>query len=730
MGTSGAKEVRNKPVVIVVGGGYAGVAAAKGLDKDAEFNVVLIDRKDHLMHNIASVRAVVQPGYENDILIPFHSLLKYGSVVAGEVTQITEHTVTIHGHKDPVKFDYLIIATGSAYPFPGKLSKPKISDAVEVFKDAQLHLRSATSVCVIGGGPVGVELAGEIATEFPDKQVTLIHAHMELCGMKGVSPVYCEKIATKLRKQKVNLILGDRAILEEGKRSALERQKKEAIEAEDYILAKKLKGEIEALVSKNDKVNFALRDDVPLTYIAGPRVITTQKGKEIKTDMTYFCAGMTINNHALKRFELPELMENGRLKVDDKLRVVGMKHVFAIGDISNKDYAMGYIATKQGEYVAEYFRKVIVGKAKDFKDYYVSPIPSTIVSLGRHSGVAQIAGPGMGKAGRVFGSTVSRTVKSKDMFCDQYWETMNMDRATKKPLDPSKAKKIQQKQYQGLAAALATTEEQAEKIKSGALPEFDIDRVIKENAEVKRKAEAGPDLSANGLLESDPELAGVRRNKLSEKFNKKADAAMVEKTYEALVAKSFKVTLVKTKVEALKALIALCDHTKTYGQSASTTLQEIGWMIYLKEHPNAWGRNFKAESVAAIADQDFAGSTEANRLGLSADVFVTSCAAITQDGEILAADETGTRTGAFAHSAGNLVVVVGSNKIVADMAGGMERLYEWCWPLESARVRIAYKDAGVQSSKVTNLVTLRGANPFGLPGRVHVILIADDVLGF
>jgi NADH dehydrogenase FAD-containing subunit len=727
MGVNGAKEVRNKPVVIVVGGGYAGISAAKGLDRDAEFNVVLIDRKDHMMHNMASVRAVVQPGFEHDILISYQSLLKYGSVVAGEVTSITEHAVTIHGHKDPVKFDYLVIATGSSYPFPGKLSKPKIAEAAEVFKDAQFNLRGATSVCIIGGGPVGVELAGEIATEFPDKQVTLIHAHFELCGMKGLQPEYCEKIANKLRQQKVNLILGDRAILEEGKRAALERQKKEAIEQEDYDLAKKLKAEIEALVSQNEKVSFALRDDVPLTFLAGPRTIRTQRGKEIKTDLTYFCSGTTINNHALKRFDLPELMDNGRLKVDDKLRVVGMKNVFAIGDISNREFPMGYLATKQGEYIAEYFKKVIVGKAKEMKDYYVAPVPSAIVSLGRNAGVAQLAGPGMGKAGRVFGSTIAKSAKSRDMYCDANWELLNMDRATKQPLDPTKAKK---KQSLGLAAALATTEEEASKIKAGALPEFDIDKVIKEDAEAKRKADAGPDMSASGLLEHDAELAGVKRNKLPEKFGKKAEKEAIETTKAALTAKAFKVTLVKSKIEALRVLIGLCDANKSYGQSASTTLQEIGWMTYLKEHPNVWGRNFKADAVAAIQKQDFAGSAEANRLGLSADVFVTSCAALTEAGEIVAADETGTRTGAFAHTAGNLVVVVSGNKIVPDMATAMERVRDWCLPLESARVRVAYKAVGIQASKITNLVTLRGANPFGTPQRVHVILISDEVLGF
>jgi len=187
---------------------------------------------------------------------------------------------------------------------------------------------------------------------------------------------------------------------------------------------------------------------------------------------------------------------------------------------------------------------------------------------------------------------------------------------------------------------------------------------------------------------------------------------------------------VKTKIEALKVLIGLCDNKKSYGQAASTTLQELGWITWLKEHPDAWGRNFKNESVEAIAKQDFAGSAEANRLGLSADVFFTSCDAVTQDGEIVAADQTGTRTGAFQHCASQLVVIVGSNKIVPNLTTAVERVQEWCLPLESARARVAYKALGIQASKIANMVTLKGGNPFGEKGRVHVIIMQDEVMGF
>lgn len=59
MGNSSQKEVKDKPVVLVVGAGYAGNLIAKNLDKNAKFNVVLIDRKNHHVHNMAACRWVV-----------------------------------------------------------------------------------------------------------------------------------------------------------------------------------------------------------------------------------------------------------------------------------------------------------------------------------------------------------------------------------------------------------------------------------------------------------------------------------------------------------------------------------------------------------------------------------------------------------------------------------------------------------------------------------------------
>jgi len=249
-------------------------------------------------------------------------------------------------------------------------------------------------------------------------------------------------------------------------------------------------------------------------------------------------------------------------------------------------------------------------------------------------------------------------------------------------------------------------------------------------AESYENKKSEPDLSAAGLLASDPQLEGLKTSKLTEKFGVKASAAAVERVKAALTAKQHKVSVVKTKNEALDLLISLADNKKTYGQGGSTTLIELGWISWLKDHPDAFGHNYKADTAVAMAKSDWGAAGVANKLGLSADLFFTSADAVTQEGDIIASDQTGTRTGGFQHTAGQLIVVIGSNKIVPDLPTARERLEQWCLPIESARCRIAYAFMGVKASKIANYVEIRSGNPFGAPNRVHVVIVQDEVLGF
>jgi NADH dehydrogenase FAD-containing subunit len=70
---------RKPPSVVVVGGGYGGIAVAKALDEVAD--VVLVDPKDSFEHNVAALRALVDPSWSSRIRFSYDGLLKRGRVI-------------------------------------------------------------------------------------------------------------------------------------------------------------------------------------------------------------------------------------------------------------------------------------------------------------------------------------------------------------------------------------------------------------------------------------------------------------------------------------------------------------------------------------------------------------------------------------------------------------------------------------------------------------------------
>jgi NADH:ubiquinone reductase (H+-translocating) len=172
------------PRVLIVGGGFAGLYAARSLAK-AAVEVVLIDKRNHhvfqpLLYQVAS--AALNP---SDIAQPIRSILrnqKNCEVVLGEVlaVDLAKHTVVLKDEQ--ITYDYLIVATGATHSYFGKDQWEKyapglktLEDAIEIrrrilsaFEAAEHETgsdarKALLSFAVVGGGPTGVELAGAIA---------------------------------------------------------------------------------------------------------------------------------------------------------------------------------------------------------------------------------------------------------------------------------------------------------------------------------------------------------------------------------------------------------------------------------------------------------------------------------------------------------------------------------------------------------------------------------------
>src|SRR5580700_8258871 len=99
-----------RPAVAVVGGGYAGINAAKLLDDVAD--VTLIEPKDAFEHNVAALRALADPSWLSRILLPYHRLLTHGQVIKDRAVKVETGRVTL-GSGETVEADYIVLATGS-----------------------------------------------------------------------------------------------------------------------------------------------------------------------------------------------------------------------------------------------------------------------------------------------------------------------------------------------------------------------------------------------------------------------------------------------------------------------------------------------------------------------------------------------------------------------------------------------------------------------------------------
>ncbi|KAF8929745.1 hypothetical protein EDD21DRAFT_361115 [Dissophora ornata] len=219
------------------------------------------------------------------------------------------------------------------------------------------------------------------------------------------------------------------------------------------------------------------------------------------------------------------------------------------------------------------------------------------------------------------------------------------------------------------------------------------------------------------LVKSDAQLAALADHH----YTKTVSAERVNAAKAGLEANGFKVHIVNSRGEAFETLKSLIPAGVSLNNAHSTTLEEIGFITYLKgETP--WN-NVHAQ---ILAETDYAKQGELRRtIGSTVDYYLTSMSAITEDGKLAHADLSGSKVGGVAFGAGNVIVVAGTNKIVKDEDEAWKRTNEFALAAESARARDAY---GVPASAIVNYEVIRKANPFN-PNRIQVVLV-NDALGF
>src|SRR5258705_12838206 len=113
---------------------------------------------------------------------------------------------------------------------------------------------------------------------------------------------------------------------------------------------------------------------------------------------------------------------------------------------------------------------------------------------------------------------------------------------------------------------------------------------------------------------------------------------------------------------------------------------------------------------------------EMRQLAAAPDFVVGSVHAVPEEGSVLIASASGSQLGPLVSGAGHVILVIGGQKIVADVATGLRRIHEYCFPLEDRRAREAY---GVPSG-VNNIVIISRVIA---PNRISAVLVRQS-LGF
>jgi NADH dehydrogenase FAD-containing subunit len=375
--------VNSQRNVVIIGGGYGGIAAAKALD--ADFNVTLIEKRERFFHNIGALRAAVDAAWLPKLFIPYDKLLKRGKVQQSTAVKVSREAVTL-STGETLGFDYLILATGSSYPFPAKMTSDNVAQASADVRRVNTLIKEARSILLIGAGPVGIEFAGEIASAYPNKRVTLTDPSSGL--LRTFNPSLGKRITADLTALGVQLLLGER---------------------------------LTRLPNRDNPTQFES---------LSMQSYTTEKGTSVEADLYFFCYGATPNTNFLKAGFGASLDQAGRIKLNPHLQVEGYPNIFAVGDMTNiAEAKLASAARINGETVAANIRRLAASRA-DLESHEPIKNPLVIVPVGPDHGALQLP---VGKNGLVLGAWAATRIKGKSLLVNRYWKALNADLVSQSP---------------------------------------------------------------------------------------------------------------------------------------------------------------------------------------------------------------------------------------------------------------------------------------------------------
>lgn len=318
--------------VVIIGGGFAGSYAAKYFDNNKDFHVTFIDSKLYFEFTPGILRTIVEPGHLRKIQVMHTHYLHHTRLVVGTVNEVNRKEVIVG--KEKIPFDHLVICSGSGYSLPIKEQHAVLATRAERLRDAHQRLEDAQKILIIGGGLVGVELAGEIVGKYRDKEIVLVHSGETLIERNHSKSIhYAEQF---LRKMGVQIVYGERVKKSHGKK------------------------------------------------------FITHKGSVYRADLALVCTGIVPQYDFMRKHFSSKLNDNHFLKVNEHLQLEGYTNIFVAGDITDRvEEKTAQNALRQAETVCKNICNLERGK--ELHTYHTRKRPF-VISLGKYKGIFEYRG--------------------------------------------------------------------------------------------------------------------------------------------------------------------------------------------------------------------------------------------------------------------------------------------------------------------------------------------------
>jgi NADH dehydrogenase len=332
-----------RPHVVIIGGGFGGLAAAKAL-RNAPVRITLIDRRNHhlfqpLLYQVAT--AELSPGH---IAAPIRGLLQEQNnvtVVLGEVTDINAEAKSISvtqtcGEQRAMDYDHLVVATGAQHSYFGRddfaqhaPGMKTLSDALSIrhkvlhaFEKAEISddptADGLLTFVLVGAGPTGVEMAGALAS--------LTRKTMR-SSFRRINPASAKIILI----DQANRILGAF-----GEGLSLKAQK----HLEGLGVEVRLGHGIDGVVAGGERI-----PSKTVIWTAGVAASPIGKWLKVETDRA------------------------GRVRIQKDLTVAGRRNIFVVGDTASLDQdgrplpGVVQVAMQQGDYAGKLIARRVSGQA-------------------------------------------------------------------------------------------------------------------------------------------------------------------------------------------------------------------------------------------------------------------------------------------------------------------------------------------------------------------------------